>query len=56
MDWNQIVRENTKEMLRLAKRIVGSEAEAEELVQEAFLKPAPNRPTPIHFGRLCPAD
>jgi len=38
MDWNQIVCENTKEMLGLAMRIVGSEAEAEDLVQEAFLK------------------
>ena len=38
MDWNQIVRENAKEMLRLAMRIVGSAADAEELVQEAFLK------------------
>jgi RNA polymerase sigma-70 factor (ECF subfamily) len=38
MDWNQIVCENAKEMLRLAMRIVGCEADAEELVQEAFLK------------------
>ena len=38
MDWNQIVRENAKGMLRLAMRIVGSAADAEELVQEAFLK------------------
>jgi RNA polymerase sigma-70 factor, ECF subfamily len=38
MDWNQIVRDNAKEMLRLAMRIAGSAADAEELVQEAFLK------------------
>jgi RNA polymerase sigma-70 factor (ECF subfamily) len=38
MDWNQIVRENAKGMLRLAMRIAGSTADAEELVQEAFLK------------------
>jgi RNA polymerase sigma-70 factor, ECF subfamily len=38
MDWDQIVRENAREMLRLAMRIVGSSADAEELVQEAFLK------------------
>jgi RNA polymerase sigma-70 factor (ECF subfamily) len=37
-EWEQIVRENTKGMLRLAIRIVGSPADAEELVQEAFLK------------------
>jgi len=38
MDWDQIVRENTREMLRLAMRIVGSSADAEELIQDAFLK------------------
>jgi RNA polymerase sigma-70 factor, ECF subfamily len=38
MDWEQIVRENAREMLRLAMRIVGSSADAEELVQETFLK------------------
>ena len=38
MDWEQIVRENARGMLRLAIRIVGSSADAEELVQEAFLK------------------
>lgn len=38
MDWNQIVCEHAKEMLRLAMRIVGSEADAEELVQDAFLR------------------
>ena len=38
MDWEQIVRENAKAMLRLAIRIVRSSADAEELVQEAFLK------------------
>jgi RNA polymerase sigma-70 factor, ECF subfamily len=38
MDWEQIVRENAREMLRLAMRIVGSSADAEELVQDAFLK------------------
>ena len=38
MDWEQIVHENARAMLRLAMRIVGSSADAEELVQEAFLK------------------
>ena len=38
MDWEQIVRENAKAMLRLAIRIVSSSDDAEELVQEAFLK------------------
>ena len=38
MDWEQMVRENARAMLRLAMRVVGSSAEAEELVQEAFLK------------------
>jgi RNA polymerase sigma-70 factor (ECF subfamily) len=38
MDWEPIVRENAREMLRLAMRIVGSAADAEELVQEAFMK------------------
>jgi len=38
MDWDQIVRENARPMLRLAMRIVGSSADAEELVQDAFLK------------------
>ncbi len=37
MDWDQIVREHARDMLRLAMRIVGSSADAEELVQEAFL-------------------
>jgi RNA polymerase sigma-70 factor (ECF subfamily) len=38
MDWDQIVREHARDMLLLALRIVGSSADAEELVQEAFLK------------------
>jgi RNA polymerase sigma-70 factor (ECF subfamily) len=38
MDWDQIVRENAREMLRVAMRIAGPSADAEELVQEAFLK------------------
>jgi len=38
MDWDQIVRENARGMLRLAMRIVASSADAEELVQDAFLK------------------
>jgi RNA polymerase sigma-70 factor (ECF subfamily) len=38
MNWDQIVREHAREMLRLALRIVGSSADAEELVQDAFLK------------------
>ena len=38
MDWDQIVRENASGMLRLAVRIVASSADAEELVQDAFLK------------------
>jgi len=38
VDWDQIVRENAREMLRLAMRIVGSSADAEGLVQDAFLK------------------
>ncbi len=38
MDWDRIVRDNAREMLRLAMRIVGSSAVAEELVQDAFLK------------------
>ncbi len=38
MDWERIVRENANAMLRLAIRIVGCSADAEELVQEAFLK------------------
>jgi RNA polymerase sigma-70 factor, ECF subfamily len=37
-DWEQIVRENARMMLRLAMRIVGSSADAEELVQDAFLR------------------
>jgi RNA polymerase sigma-70 factor, ECF subfamily len=37
-DWEQIVRGNAREMLRVALRITGSSADAEELVQEAFLK------------------
>jgi RNA polymerase sigma-70 factor, ECF subfamily len=37
IDWEQIVRENARGMLRLAIRIVGSSADAEELVQDAFL-------------------
>jgi RNA polymerase sigma-70 factor (ECF subfamily) len=37
-DWERIVRENARAMLRLAIRIVGSSADAEELVQDAFLK------------------
>ena len=32
-NWEQIVRENAKGMLRLAIRIVNSPADAEELVQ-----------------------
>jgi RNA polymerase sigma-70 factor, ECF subfamily len=38
MDWERIVRENAREMLCLAMRVVGNSADAEELVQEAFLK------------------
>jgi RNA polymerase sigma-70 factor (ECF subfamily) len=38
VNWEQIVRENARPMLRLALRVVGSSAEAEELVQDAFLK------------------
>jgi RNA polymerase sigma-70 factor, ECF subfamily len=38
IQWEPIVRENARAMLRLAQRIVGSSADAEELVQEAFLK------------------
>jgi RNA polymerase sigma-70 factor (ECF subfamily) len=38
MDWHEIVRENAPGMLRLATRMVGSCSEAEELVQDAFLK------------------
>jgi RNA polymerase sigma-70 factor, ECF subfamily len=37
-DWERIVRENANGMLRLAMRIVGSSADAEELVQDAFLR------------------
>jgi RNA polymerase sigma-70 factor (ECF subfamily) len=38
MGWEQIVRENARAMLRLAMRMVGTAADAEELVQDAFLK------------------
>jgi RNA polymerase sigma-70 factor, ECF subfamily len=38
MDWERIVRENACEMLRLALRIVGNGADAEDIVQETFLK------------------
>jgi RNA polymerase sigma-70 factor, ECF subfamily len=38
MDWERIVCENGRAMLRLAIRIVGSSASAEEVVQDAFLK------------------
>lgn len=38
MDWDQIVRDNARPMLRLAMRIVGSSADAEQLVQDAFLR------------------
>jgi len=37
MDWERIVRENGRGMLRLAIRIVGSSDSAEEVVQDAFL-------------------
>ena len=38
MEWEPIVRENTPGMLRSARRILGCVADAEDAVQDAFLK------------------
>ncbi|MGO8751234.1 MAG: RNA polymerase sigma factor [Thermoguttaceae bacterium] len=37
MNWDQIVHENAPGMFRLAKRILGSSSDAEEVVQDAFV-------------------